>query len=164
MNRAKTYSERIHTDVWGPASLESLGGSRYTVDFVDDATRWTEILPLRKKSDAFGAYKKLEAWIHTQNKIQIKFLRTDQGGEFNGEAFTDHLDQRGTKRELTTHDTHEQVGVVERWNRTKAELARAMLIDSKLPKFLWGAAMSHAAWIKNRSPTCGLDGETPFHA
>ena len=59
---------------------------------------------------------------------------------------------------------HEQVGVIERWNRTKAELARAMLIDSKLPKFLWGEAMSHAAWIKNRSPTCGLDGETPFHA
>ena len=39
-----------------------------------------------------------------------------------------------------------------------------MLIDSKLPKFLWGEVMSHTTWIKNRSPTCGLEGETPFHA
>ena len=39
-----------------------------------------------------------------------------------------------------------------------------MLIDSKLPKYLWAAAMSHAAWIKNRSPTRALNGKTPFEA
>src|ERR1700731_2770912 len=163
-NHAKAYGEHIHGDVWGPTSIGSLGGSRYTVDFVDDATRWTEISLLHQKSDAFSAYKRLEAQINTHDNRKIKFLRSDHGGEFNSDAFLDHLAENGTKRELTTHDTHEQVGVVERWNRTKAELARAMLIDSKLPKFLWGEAMSHAAWIKNRSPTCGLDGETPFHA
>ena len=163
-NRAKAYGERIHANVWGPASLASLGGSRYTINFVDDATRWTEISLLHKKSDAFSAYKKLEAQINTHDKVMIKFLWTDRGGEFVSDAFSDHLAERGTKRELTTHDTHEQVGVVERWNRTKAELARAMLIDSKLPRFLWGEAMNHAAWIKNRSPTHALEGETPFHA
>jgi len=29
----------VHTDVWGPAQVSSLGGSRYYVTFIDDATR-----------------------------------------------------------------------------------------------------------------------------
>ena len=31
--------ELVHTDVWGPARVQSLGGSRYYVTFIDDATR-----------------------------------------------------------------------------------------------------------------------------
>jgi hypothetical protein len=62
------------------------------------------------------------------------------------------------------HDTHEQVGVAERLNRTKTELARAMLIDAKLLRYLWAEAMSHAIWIKNRSPTQALDGRSPYQA
>ena len=29
----------VHIDVWGPAQVQSLGGSRYYVTFIDDATR-----------------------------------------------------------------------------------------------------------------------------
>src|ERR1700731_3564862 len=39
-----------------------------------------------------------------------------------------------------------------------------MLIDSKLPKSLWAAAMSHAAWIKNCSPSCALNSKMPYEA
>jgi hypothetical protein len=39
-----------------------------------------------------------------------------------------------------------------------------MLIDSKLPRFLWAEAMNHAAWIKNRSPTRALNNGTPYKA
>jgi hypothetical protein len=37
-----------------------------------------------------------------------------------------------------------------------------MLHASGLPKFLWGEAISHAIWLKNRSSTCSLDNKTPF--
>jgi hypothetical protein len=60
------------------------------------------------------------------------------------------------------HDTHEQVGVAERLNRTKVELARAMLFNAKLLRFLWAEAMSHTIWIKNCTPTCVLDGKSPY--
>ena len=33
--------ELVHTDVWGPSQVQSLGGSRYYVTFIDDATRKT---------------------------------------------------------------------------------------------------------------------------
>jgi hypothetical protein len=35
--------ELVHTDVWGPAQVSSLGGSHYYVTFIDDATRKTWI-------------------------------------------------------------------------------------------------------------------------
>ena len=31
--------ELVHTNVWGPAQVSSLGGSQYYVTFIDDATR-----------------------------------------------------------------------------------------------------------------------------
>ena len=31
--------ELVHTNVWGPTQVSSLGGSRYYVTFIDDATR-----------------------------------------------------------------------------------------------------------------------------
>ncbi|KAI0991749.1 hypothetical protein K3495_g16438, partial [Podosphaera aphanis] len=47
-------------------------------------------------------------------------------------------------------------------NRTLMDLARAMLIERRLPEFLWGEAVLHASWIRNRSPTATLHGKTPI--
>ncbi|KAI1002358.1 hypothetical protein K3495_g5847 [Podosphaera aphanis] len=55
-----------------------------------------------------------------------------------------------------------QNGVSERMNRTLMDLARAMLIEKKLPEFLWGEAVLHASWVRNRSPTVILKGKTPI--
>ena len=46
--------------------------------------------------------------------------------------------------------------------RTRAELARAILISSGLPRFLWEEAMKHVEWLKERSPHRALDGKTPY--
>ena len=37
-----------------------------------------------------------------------------------------------------------------------------MLHGSGLPKFLWGEAVKHAVYLKNRTSTKALDGSTPF--
>jgi hypothetical protein len=163
-NRAKEYGERIHADLWGPAAVKSLGGAQYSADFTDDATRFTHIEFLKSKKDVLAVYQKLDARIQTQTHRVIKYLRTDNGGEFKSNIFDAHLAKRGTTRELTVHHTHEQVGVAGRYNRHKADLCRAMLIDSGLPQYLWADAMNHATWIKNRMPTKALEGRSPFQA
>jgi hypothetical protein len=45
---------------------------------------------------------------------------------------------------------------------TWAELARALLISSGLPWFLWEEAMKHVEWLKVRSPHHAPDGKTPY--
>ena len=41
------------------------------------------------------------------------------------------------------------------------EVARAMLCDQGLPKFLWGEAANTAVYIQNRCPHSALDSKTP---
>ena len=50
--------ELVHTDVWGPAQVSSLGGSRYFVSFIDDASRKLWVYFLKHKSDVFDVFKK----------------------------------------------------------------------------------------------------------
>jgi len=50
------------------------------------------------------------------------------------------------------HDSPPQNGVAERGMRTRAERARALLLASGLPHFLWEEAMKHATWLQNRTP------------
>ena len=162
---AQSFGDHIHTDVWGPASISTRQGRRYFVTFTDDATRFTISYLLRTKDQALEAYKSFEAWAITQGHCKaIKVLRSDRGGEYLSDAFNAHLAAAGTARKLTVHDTPQLNGVVERLNRTLLERIRAFAHGSGLPKSLWGEALRHAVWLKNRTVTRALDGKTPFEA
>ena len=43
--------ELVHTDVWGPSQVSSIGASNYYVTFIDDAIRKTWVYCIQKKSD-----------------------------------------------------------------------------------------------------------------
>lgn len=53
-------------------------------------------------------------------------------------------------------------GHAERLNRSLIEKARAMIIDSSIPKCFWGEAVRTAAYLLNRSPTTALENKTPY--
>ena len=160
--RATKYGERVHWDLWGPATVKSLSGNFYVAARIDDATRETKLYFQSKKSQTVDSYKRDEAFIETQTGNRIKVVRSDRGGEFMAKDLTDHQDQRGTVREFMVHDSPPQNGVAERGMRTRAERARALLLGCGLPWILWQEAMQHATWLQNRTPTQALDGKTPY--
>jgi len=160
--RRENFGDEVHTDLWGPSPVETTKHKEYFVSFTDDHTRFTHLYLLRSKDETFDAYKKFEAWVNTQFDTKVKRLRSDRGGEFTSEEFTRHLASKGTERKLTVHDTPEHNGVAERLNRTIVERTRALLHASGLPKFLWGEAISHATWLKNRTVTRALNNKTPY--
>ena len=45
--------ELVHTNVWGPTQVSSLGGSSYYVTFIDDSTIKTWVYCIRKKKLMF---------------------------------------------------------------------------------------------------------------
>ena len=65
------------------------------------------------------------AWVQTQHGATIKRLHSDRGGEFTGNKFTKFLQEQGTKRRLTTHDTPQHNGVAEALNRRLMERVHA---------------------------------------
>jgi len=129
---------------------------------MDDHTREGRLYFQPNKSDTYKSYVRDEALIETHSGNRIKFSRSDRGGEFLSKQIIEHQNGKGTLRELTVHDSPPQNGVSERGMRTRAELARALLIASGLPRFLWEEAMKHVEWIKARTPHAALDGKTPY--
>ena len=160
--RCAAVGDEIHTDLWGPSPVETIGKKKYYVSFTDDHSRYTSVYFLRSKDEAFESYRIYEAWLSTQYGVRIKCLNSDRGGEYLSEEFSDHLKKAGTTRRLTVHDTPEHNGVAERGNRTNLEIVRAMLHDSGLPKFLWAEAVSHAVYLRNRTWTRAIGTTTPY--
>src|ERR1700678_1033216 len=160
--RAAKIGDEIHSDVWGPSPVQTIGSREYYSTYTDDNSRYSTLYLPRLKSETFSAYKRYEAYLLRQKGVHIKKLHTDRGGEYLSKEFSDHLAENGTIRNLTVHDTPEHNGVAERLNRTLLERVRLMLHVSGIPKFLWGEAIKHAVYLKNRTATKVLDGKTPY--
>eukprot|EP00253_Pinus_taeda_P003732 PITA_03732 len=77
--RAKQILELVHSDVFGPVKVPSLGKSVYYVSFIDDFSRNTWIYFLKKKSEVFDRFKEFKALVENQTEKRIKVLRTDNG-------------------------------------------------------------------------------------
>ena len=75
--RTEKYGERVHWDLWGPASVRSLNGNHYVAARTDDHTRENKLCFQPKKSDTFNSYKRDEALIETQSGNKIKVSRSD---------------------------------------------------------------------------------------
>jgi hypothetical protein len=54
---ATAFGVEVHSDVWGPSPLNSMGGCRYYITFTDDYSWYTWVQPLKTKDEAIGAYK-----------------------------------------------------------------------------------------------------------
>ena len=76
-DRATEFGGEVHSDLWGPAPVESKGGKKYYITFTDDKTRLTHLYLLRKKDEAFVTYTQYEAWVNTQLSAKIKILHSD---------------------------------------------------------------------------------------
>ena len=88
-------------------------------------------------------------------------MHTDNGKEYVNNELINWSYEKGLQLELTAPYLLEQNGIAERYNRTLAELVRAMLIARHLPKSLWAAAVYHAAYLHNRAFTRAISNATP---
>ena len=82
--------ELVHTDLWGLSSVASLGGLRYYTTFIDDSSKKVWVYFLKNKSDAFETFKKWKAMVETETDLRVKYLRSDNGGEYIDGGFSEY--------------------------------------------------------------------------
>jgi hypothetical protein len=102
--RKEKKSERlelIHTDVWGPTQVSYHGVSHYYVTFMDDETIKTWVYCIRQKSDVFDTFKKWKDLVENETGKSLKFLKSDNGGEYCSKEFDDYCSYHGIHREKT---------------------------------------------------------------
>ena len=78
--------ELVHTDLWGPSPVASLGGSRYYITLIDDSSRKAWVYFLKNKSNVFETFKKWKAMVETKTGLKVKCLRSDNGGKYINEG------------------------------------------------------------------------------
>ena len=74
--------ELIHSDVWEPSLVASIGGSRYFVIFIDDYSRYSWIFPMKSRSEILPIYSNFAKMVETQFSKRIKTFRSDNAFEY----------------------------------------------------------------------------------
>ena len=114
-SRARDVSRNIldvvHTEVWEPTQNVSLGGSKYFVTFINDCSRKLWVYFMKEKSDVFEHFKTFKAVVETEIGLKDKCLRSDGGGEYLSNEFSNFLRSHGIKRHFTCRYTPQQNGV-----------------------------------------------------
>ena len=88
-HKTEEVLDYVHTDVWGPVRVASLGGSMYFLSFIDDYSRKVWVYFMRHKLETFAKFKLWKAKVENQTGRKIKCLRSDNGTEYTDSKFTE---------------------------------------------------------------------------
>lgn len=147
--RASDFLELVHSDVCGPISVQSLGGAKYFVTFIDDFSRKINIQVIKNKSMVFNCFMNFKTYAEKHTGKQIKVFRTDNGTEYCNLNFANFLKKHGIVHQTSCPYTPQQNGLSERYNRTIAERARCMLFDTGVSRSFWAEAVVSAVRVIN---------------
>ena len=113
---------------------------------------------LKKKDNTLEATEKFLADVSPYGKI--KRLRSDNGGEFIDQGFKSLLRKNAIRHETSAPQSPHQN---ERAWRSLFSMARCLLLEANLKRFLWTYAVMTAVYIRNRCFNSRL-GKTPYEA
>ena len=136
-------------DIFGPAAMTALDGSRYGFVLVDDKSRIGSVKGLRQKSDALSAFKtwKVAAKLSTSRKVRS--IMCDNAKEFVQGQFAAYCAKEGIRILPTVPYSPEGDGITERRIRVLVEGPTAMLLDAGLDNKLWLQASKSKSYLLN---------------
>ncbi|SGY28723.1 BQ5605_C085g13006 [Microbotryum silenes-dioicae] len=150
----------VHSDVL-LFPTPSLTGKRYLVTFLDDHSRKLWAYAIDHKSDVFTIFQTWLAEVELATNARLRILRTDNGGEYRSNAFTEFCKSKGIRRQYSIPYTPQQNGRAERVNLSIVEGVLALLADARLPATFWDEAAAYFVYCKNRCSHSALAKQTP---
>ncbi|MBW0474505.1 hypothetical protein O181_014220 [Austropuccinia psidii MF-1] len=135
----------------GPITPTSIGGSHYVPVVVDTATRFSWVRFLKSKDKAKD--KLIEINNKEENRLEksVKRILTNGGKEFVNKFTLNFCANRGIENITTTPYTPQHNGIVERLNCTLLDKARAMRVETGVPKELWAELIDTANFSRLRT-------------
>lgn len=84
----------------GPIQIDSLGGNKFFITFINDCSRKIWAYLLKRKSEVFEVFVKFKSLVEKQSGLCIKILRTDGGEEFVFDQFQVFCEKEGIVHEV----------------------------------------------------------------
>ena len=107
-------------------------------------------------------FKHFKNLVETQYSAKIKFLRSDNGGEYLSSQFQHFCSNNGILHQTSCPYVPQQNGVLERKHRHIVEASLALLYQSHLPLNFWSYAFSTASFLINKLPSSVLGFISPW--
>uniref|UniRef100_A0AAV1UAX1 Integrase catalytic domain-containing protein n=1 Tax=Peronospora matthiolae TaxID=2874970 RepID=A0AAV1UAX1_9STRA len=119
---------------------DSLGGSKYLLLIIDEASGCMKCFCLRVKSESEDYIRKYITMVQTQFCKKVKFVRHDGAREFANNSLQDFYEDEGIEQQTTV----------------------PMLHHAKLDKCFWAELAMTVIYVKNRLPSPKVVHKTPF--
>ena len=156
--------EHLHSDL-AVVNLADFNGFKYVLTVVDEISDEVVVtlLKTRAAEEVLEACKKTQRLIKARSKNQLKTWQFDRGGEFLNDLFEEWITRELGALQLFSNVEHPwENGRAERSFSTIFQKARAMLRYADLPNGIWGKAVMHAVYLKNRSPSTRVNYLSPL--
>nr|QCC62380.1 integrase [Digenea simplex] len=154
--------ELTHTDMSGKLGVPTLGKAHYFAVFLDDATAMSAIYLLQHKSEFINCFVNYKELVQNQLSRRMYAIRLDNAGEQSSKQLHQFIDKNGMVLEYSPPYASQSNGSSERLIQELWKVARTMLFDARLDMELWGEAISHANWLKNRLPAKRINLQIPY--
>ena len=154
----------VFVDTLGPFAPTALGGFKYADKFVDQHTKWKEVVLMKDKTCSTDALEWFNKGTVIPRRERTQVLREDKGTEFTSAAYRHYCLDIGIQLPFASPNTTQQIGANEGAGRTIMIIVRCMLADSTLPNLLWGDLMHTAVYLSNRTLHAALHNGTPYKA
>jgi transposase InsO family protein len=152
----------IHSNVWGPSPINSIGGSRYFVVFVDGYSRYSWVFLMSSRDEFLNIYRNFVNMVKNQFSKTIKVFLSDNARELIQHAFEHILYSHGTVHQFSCPGTSQQNGRVERKLQHILDTVCALLLFSKVPVPFWGEAILIATHVINSIPSPTISNHTLY--
>lgn len=93
--------ELIHSDLWGPAHVDSYDGSKNFNLFIDDISRATWLYLLKLKTKVIYVFQEFHNMVINQFDARIKSFRSDNRIEYISGLFFEYLHNHGILHETS---------------------------------------------------------------
>ena len=103
-------------------------------------------------AEALFVTKKEKSAAEAEIGEKIRFLRTNNEGEYTSDEFSNYLLEHRIRHQFTCANTPQHNGVAKRKNRHLTKLCRSMLHAKNIPGRFWAETMKTAAYVINRLP------------
>ena len=154
--KSKTITEFplqvVNTDLCGLFPVQSLSRVRYFISFIDNTTRFTVVIFLKQKSEAFATFCKYKQLVQNQTSRTIKKVRNDNGEEYVSQEWDNFFDKNGIIHQKIVPYTPQQNVIAERKNKTLLNVARSMLKTRQMEQRLWEHAIAITFYLQNKTP------------
>ena len=146
----------------GPARTPSVSSYRYHIVFINDFSRVSWDYLLKDRVSVHDTIKKKFMEIINQYFVCPKVLRTDNALEFIQMNLQSYCESLGVIHQISCSHTSQQNDVAKRKHRHILDVARSIMLEMHVPKYLWSDAVLTASYLINRMPSTPLGEEIPL--